>query len=272
MGHALSECNDFLQKQRQVCMFLSKAQVARINVAFQVLGARGVTVLGSSGDGGSHFSFSRFSGGAIADALNEVSCRYQMPVFPTASPYILSVGGTMWGRSPEEPKAWTGYGGGSGGGFSWQFDMPKHQTEIVGAYLNATTGLPPKESYNRQGRAYPDLSAVGVMGTSQSCPIMAGIFAMIIDHRLNAGLKPLGFPGPRLWLTAHRFPGEAFQDVPEGNSKTSCDNGFPSTTGWNPNTGWGRPIWAGMLKHFGSDSMLSAFSQAVEHVPAALVI
>jgi hypothetical protein len=42
-----SECHDYMQKQRQICLYASEAQQARINVAFQMMGARGVTVLGA---------------------------------------------------------------------------------------------------------------------------------------------------------------------------------------------------------------------------------
>ena len=36
--------------------------------------------------------------------------------------------------------------------------------------------------------------------------------------------------------------------------KTSCDNGFPSKAdSWDPNTGLGRPVWAGMKKYLASD-------------------
>lgn len=267
-GHSRGECEAFLQKQRQVCMFLSSAQVARINTAFQILGVRGVTVFGSSGDGGSHFSFGKFPGGsAMAQALNEISCKYQMPVFPTSSPYIVSVGGTMWADSTgKHPVTWAGFGGGSGSGFSWQFSRPSHQTKSVEAYLNLTAGLPPASSFNRNGRAFPDFSAVAVEGTSQSCPIAAGIFSLLIDQRLNAGLPPLGFLAPRLWQVAEEHPGEALQDVPVGNSRTSCSNGFPSIRGgWDPNTGFGRPIWAGLVKHFASDAHLGAAAAEEQH-------
>lgn len=255
-GYSSEECNNFLQDQRQVCMFLSNDQSARINVAFQVLGVRGVSVFGSSGDGGSHFSFSRFSGGALADVLNDISCQFQMPVFPTSSPYIVSVGGTMWDRDSSHPVTWSGFGGGSGSGFSIQFPMPDHQKAVVAKYLSSTAGLPPASSYNASARAYPDISAIAVEGTSQSCPIMAGIWSMVIDQRLNAGLPPLGFVAPRIWKNAQQFPGEAWESVNVGNSKTSCDNGFPSTNGWDPNTGWGRPIWKGVVKHFASDASI----------------
>lgn len=253
-----SDCHDFLQQQRQVCMFLSDDQTRRIDMALQVLGTRGVSVFGSSGDGGSHFSFGPFEGeGDVADALNEISCAYQFPVFPTASPYIVSVGGEMWSDGDSShPITWAGFGGGSGGGFSWQFPQPTHQQDGVAAYLSHTDLLPPSSSFNASGRAYPDISGIAVDGTSQSSPLIAGVFSMIVDTRLNAGLDGrLGFLGPRLWKVASEHPGEAFEDIAEGNSKTSCDTGFASAKGtWDPNTGFGRPIWSGLVKYFASDA------------------
>ena len=134
--------------------------------------------------------------------------------------------------------------------------MPAHQGDAVAAYLATTAGLPPAASFNHSNRAYPDISAVSVEGTSQSSPQIAGIFSMITDHRLNAGLPPLGFLGPRIYQVSKSNPGEAFTDITEGNSKTSCDNGFPATKGWDPVTGFGAPQWDGLLKHFGSDDSL----------------
>merc|ERR1711865_181108 len=111
-------------------MYISTDQTARIDTAFKLLGVRGVSIFGSSGDGGSHFSFGKFSGqpASMARTLNEVSCKFQLPVFPTSSPYVTSVGGTMWGSGGgSHPITWAGFGGGSGGGFSWQYPMPSHQ-------------------------------------------------------------------------------------------------------------------------------------------------
>ena len=253
-GYGRPECEDYLATQRQVCMFLSQAQVDKINTALQVLGARGVTVLGASGDGGSHFSFGAFpSDGGIGDVLNDASCANQVPVFPTASPYVLSVGGEMWRNGDSKfPETWAGYGGGSGGGFSIQFPMPSHQADTVSAYL-AKGGMPPSSSFNAKNRAYPDMAAVGVSGTSQSCPISAGLLALVVDRRLNLGLPPLGYVAPRLYAVATAHPGEAFEDIVGGDSSTSCDNGFPATEGWDANTGFGRPVWEGWVKYFGED-------------------
>lgn len=235
-------------------MFLSRDQVRRIGTGFQLLALRGVSVFGSSGDGGSHFSFERFTGGAIANALNRASCALQLPVFPTTSPYITSVGGEDWSwYNPSRPKAWSG----SGGGFSWEFSAPQHQKKAVADYLKNSQSLPPASSFNASGRAYPDISAVAVEGTSQSSPMVAGIFSLLVDHRLNAGLGPLGFLGPRLYQVMENFPGEAFESISSGNTATTCDNGFPATQGWNPVTGWGRPRWEGLLKHFGADDTIT---------------
>jgi hypothetical protein len=253
MGFTLQACTEYMATQRQVCMFEGAEQSARINTYFMALGLRGVTVMGSSGDGGSHFSFSKFEGGAIAAALNEVSCAHQLPVFPTASPYILSIGAEMWAGSSADPVTWNVnnmYG--SGGGFSLAFPAPAHQQAVVSAYLKKP-GMPPPASFNASNRAYPDVAAVGVEGTSQSCPMMAGIFALLTDMRLNKGLPPLGFVAPRLYQVAALHPGEAFEDITQGNSRTSCDNGFPATAGWDANTGFGRPVWGGMVKHFAAD-------------------
>jgi len=251
-GFSLQECNAFMQEQRQVCMFLTQDQVQRISTGLMVLGVRGISVFGSSGDGGSHFSFGPFEGNPLANALNEISCAFQFPVFPTSSPYIISVGGTAWKNMDiTKPVAWSR----SGGGLSWEFPMPPFQTQVVAKYLASAPDLPPSSSFNASGRAYPDLAAIAYDGTSESCPTVAGLFSLLNDYRANHGLRPLGFVAPRIWEVAQKFPGEAFFDILEGNSRTSCDNGFPCTPGWDPVTGWGSPLWPGLLKHFGSDTI-----------------
>ena len=78
------------------------------------------------------------------------------------------------------------------------------------------------------------------------------MFSMIIDQRLTHGLPPLGFLGPRLWATMQQHPGVAFEDVTTGNTNTSCGNGFHAAVGWDAATGWGRPIWPGMMQLFGT--------------------
>ncbi len=85
-------------------------------------------------------------------------------------------------------------------------------------------------------------------GTSASCPTVAGMFSLVNDARMNAGLPPLGFLAPRLWQIAQLYGDEVFVDVTAGDTKTSCSGGFPAVKGWDPVTGWGQPNWTGILK------------------------
>ena len=289
MNHSWSACEEFLQQQRQVCMFMSPKQGERINHALQVLALRGVSIFGSSGDGGSHFSFERFPDSTqLGKDLNRISCDYGMPVFPTASPYITSVGGEVWqDDDPSQPVAWNR----GGGGFAWAYARPSHQDRAVEKYLSRTSTtttvknrkegkeeetsssssslsssssssssflLPPASSFNASGRGYPDISGVSQDGTSQSAPLVAGIFSLVVDRRLAQGLPSLGFLGPRLYTIMETFSDTLpFQDIVEGTTAFECSMGFEGATGWDPVTGWGRPVWKHLLTHFGSDDGLT---------------
>ncbi|KAL6049457.1 Peptidase S53 domain-containing protein [Balamuthia mandrillaris] len=258
------ECMEYLQQQRQVAMYTGENQMLRMNVEFQKLGLRGVTVFAAAGDGGSHFSFQPFQGGDIAEILNDISCKYNFPTYPSASPYVVSVGGTMLKDDIKRPVHWPA----GGSGFSWRFPRPKYQDEAVTIYLKTMqSSLPPSYSFNSSARAYPDVSAVGenvpmfvqgrkvsTGGTSASTPEIAGIFSIINDYRLNSNLPPLGFVNPRLYKTAKQVPGVLFYDVNEGNSNCSadgscCDTGFPSASGWDPLSGLGSPLFPGLLAY-----------------------
>ena len=55
--HSLDECYNYVQyKQRQVCMFPSAVVADRIEAELAKITLRGVSMVGASGDGGSHFS------------------------------------------------------------------------------------------------------------------------------------------------------------------------------------------------------------------------
>lgn len=260
-GHTQEACHDYMQQQRQVCMYLSTKQAARIDAGLQILGVRGVSIFAASGDGGSHFSFEKFKpliwhdadAQQFADDLNEISCRFQLPTYPASSPYVVAVGGTEWADdSGKNPVACPF----AGAGFSWEFAAPTHQRSAVTSYLASAAGLPASESFNSSGRAYPDIAAIAASGTSESTPTVAGMFSMIIDLRLRHGLPPLGFVAPRIWQIAESNPGAAFDDILVGNTSYGCDNGFPAQVGWDPASGWGRPVWSGMRKFFASDDYL----------------
>ena len=134
---------------------------------------------------------------------------------------------------------------GSGGGFSVYFNQAsaKWQSAAAANYLATTTRgpkFPPAGSYPPQGRATPDLSALGqdyqvflngvvngIGGTSASTPAFAGLVSLLNEARLAADMPPMGFLNP--WLYAHP---NMFRDVTEGNNAIGR-NSRPTTYGWN---------------------------------------
>jgi len=294
-GHTYDACWKYMQTQFQVCMFDSEVVEQRIDAELAKLGLRGVTVTAASGDGASHFAFGPFSGD-IGDSLNEIICtQMNMPVYPTCSPYLLSVGGIQWQSddmygpecSKTKPCAWTD----GGAGFSWQHAQPAYQSATSPAYVKlgekvAPKTMPKASTYNATGRGYPDVAALaqfgiplcdyggcsGSGGTSASAPTVAGMLSLVNDARLNKGLKPLGFVNTKLYKLMEDAStyAECFTDVGiekvgddwDCNTYSSCDGcndgggsgqGFVATKGWDAQTGFGQPKFAGWLKHLGTD-------------------
>ncbi|XP_042300112.1 tripeptidyl-peptidase 1, partial [Sceloporus undulatus] len=155
----------------------------------------------------------------------------------------------------------------SGGGFSNVFPMPKFQVAAVKRFLSTATHLPPSSYYNSTGRAYPDLAALSdnywvvsnriplpwVSGTSASTPVVAGVFALINDRRLQRGLPPLGFLNPVLYRLQDQGHGTALYDVTTGCHLSCLDatvegQGFCATPSWDPVTGWGTPNFPELLR------------------------
>merc|ERR1719478_1613601 len=127
--------------------FCDSTTVKRLSEDVQKLGAMGVTVVIASGDDG--------SGGISRQGSNNGKLS---PSFPASVPYALAVGSTFFdsGLSGEE-MATTQFG--SGGGFSYDYDMPSYQSSAVQAYLakDPKTGT---KTFNQNGRATPDVSAL----------------------------------------------------------------------------------------------------------------
>ena len=135
--------------------------------------------------------------------------------------------------------------------------MPDYQKEVVEAYLKSGNA-PSTSMFNKDGRAYPDVSAfatnfiivddgvsVPVDGTSCSAPTFAGIVSSLNDIRLNKGQKTLGFLNPLLYQT---LMGQGFFDITEGsNGNGFLCKGFEAVKGWDPASGWGSPNF-GLLK------------------------
>ena len=204
------------------------AYAKRVNVEFMKAGARGISLVFSSGDAG-------VGGG-------KHGCARFVPHWPASSPWVTAVGAT------------TGPGGSevcadfSGGGFSEIFDQPKYQADAVSGYLSKR-GLPSSSYYNASGRGYPDVSAQGEgfvtvwnglqitsAGTSASAPTFSGIVSLLNERRLGAGKSGLGFLNPMLYNSA-----SSFNDITSGSNPGCGTQGFPAARGWDPVSGLGTP-------------------------------
>jgi tripeptidyl-peptidase-1 len=122
--------------------------------------------------------------------------------------------------------------------------------------------------YNGVGRGYPDISAVGDAGlvvvagevglsggTSMSAPIVAGMFNLINEQRLQAGKPPVGFVNPTLYAYEEMFNDIVHGDMAsnysgEGQYGLCKGKGFAATRGWDPVTGMGTPKFEEILKIF----------------------
>ncbi|KAJ7618332.1 subtilisin-like protein [Mycena polygramma] len=210
---------------------------------YMALGARGISVIFSSGDGGVRGEHDDFT----VCANNTFD-----PVFPASCPYVTAVGSTQ-GFAPEKAINFTG------GGFSNFFPAPSFQTDAISGFLKT---IPDDFSgtFNKTGRGYPDVSTQGwnfqmvnasevviTGGTSASAPTFASIIALINDRLIAANKPPLGYLNPFLYSNAS----SAFTDITAGhNSGLLCPASsvaFDAAVGWDPLTGHGTPVFADLL-------------------------
>jgi tripeptidyl-peptidase I len=222
------------------------AYARRVNTEFQKIGARGTSILFSSGDGG-------------VSGSQPTNCNQFIPTFPAASPYVTAVGGSSLGMGSGETAA-----GLSAGGFSDYWSRPKYQEEAVAAYFSTapSSALPSKEHYNQTGAGFPDVAALAtnfnivwggssipVDGTSCASPTFSGILSLVNDARLAAGKTSLGYLNTMLYASK----GAWLNDITSGSNPGCGTNGFPAVKGWDPVTGWGTPNFPKMMKALVTD-------------------
>ncbi|KZT02535.1 subtilisin-like protein [Laetiporus sulphureus 93-53] len=202
--------------------------------SYAQLGARGVSLIFASGDGG--VTGIQFNSTMVEGTVF-------VPTFPSGCPYVTSVGATS--GIPVEVTADF-----SSGGFSNIWSRPDYQSSAVSQYLSQL-GTNNSGLFNQSGRAYPDVAAYGeefgviingslhhIYGTSCSAPTFASIVALINDRRLAAGNSTLGFLNPFLYYNAST----AFHDIVSGyNLGFANHSAFYATSGWDPITGLGTP-------------------------------
>jgi len=209
--------------------------------SFAQLGARGVSVIFSSGDGGvgDGNSDPATTTCKTIDGQNKTEF---LPFFPASCPYVTAVGGTV----NVEPEVGVFF---SGGGFSNYFERPAYQEAAVKGYL-ANLGETYAGPFNSTGRAYPDVSAQSmnfsivsggrnglVSGTSAAAPTFAAVISLLNDARVASNLSSLGFLNPFLYSKGV----EGLTDILAGNNPGCGTEGFNASTGWDPVTGLGTP-------------------------------
>jgi tripeptidyl-peptidase-1 len=220
--------------------FCDKTTRDRLSQDVQKLGAMGITVLIASGDDG--------SGGMSRQGSNNGKLS---PSFPASIPYALAVGSTYFVTGTSGPEeATTQFG--SGGGFSYDYDLPSYQSSAVHAYLAQNPEIG-SSKYASNGRASPDVSLLGeqflvevqgqatlVGGTSASTPTWGAIISLLNEECLaaSAGKKTLGFVNPLFYKNP-----DAFNDVTVGSNAIGENqaSGWKCTKAWDAATGLGTP-------------------------------
>lgn len=263
----------------------SQQYVNRVNTEYMKLVLRGVTITVSSGDSGA-------PGRTNLDCYDNSDTVHA--TFPGSSHWVTSVGAT-YVKNSNISRNWTtplckqygcctgndefvtnnnDTGWTAGGGINNYTERTKYaywQDSFVTNYLNS--GVPLPLNFNRNGRAYPDVSVVGhycpvmsagspepVDGTSCSSPIFASLVALLNNHQVENGKPKLGFINPVLYRMAMDNP-EIFKDIDEGNNwsteQTTCperadggsDFGYKATKGFDPVYGLGAPN-IGLMKEW----------------------
>jgi tripeptidyl-peptidase-1 len=213
------------------------------------LGARGLTVVVSSGDDGVANFEARSNKGA---------CGFT-PSFPATATNIVAVGATQGPESGGPEIMCSSKTGGvitSGGGFSTVFTQPSYQASAVSGYMSSGVKLPPSNMYNGAGRGYPDVAVLGynyevviggqvygVSGTSCAAPVFAGMLNLVNNARIKAGKSSLGLVTPALY----QISSSVYNDITQGENNccagttdpVCCTYGFYAASGWDPTTGFG---------------------------------
>ena len=262
--------------------FGSSVALEQLRHAYKAAAQNGVTVLGSSGDGGTaNVKKSPVSGPNGFPLIDHPTVEW-----PASDPLVTGVGGTnlctdatntttrvldnvsppaACQNQPNTEVAWAG----SGGGFSSVFARPPYQASLPAgstAIAAGTRGVPDiaLQSAPRTGQLVflslpPDGNGglrcgttpcstgwYDIGGTSLACPEWAGLIA-IADQIKGHGL---GLINPALYQLASNPATYAkdFYDVTTGKNQTvSSIPGYPATTGWDPVTGLGTPNAANLL-------------------------
>jgi len=238
--------------------FGSTQSLLNLRHAFISAAASGVTVLASSGDGGSANS-------PKTPVKNPSPFPFPTVNWPASDPLVTGVGGTYLCTNAETgttvdstnpPATCQNHPGvreigwiDAGGGFSHIFAKPAYQDTLPAGStsIGSMRGVP-DVAWQASSRTGTLVYATGISpggwfivgGTSCSSPQFAGLVA-IADQ--IAGGHGLGQINPTLYkLASGSNYSTYFYDVTTGNNQADPSiPGYPATTGWDPVTGLGTP-------------------------------
>jgi subtilase family serine protease len=243
------------------------AALLQVRQAFRDAQANGVTVLASSGDGGSRNILKE-------PVKNPALIPYPSVGWPASDPLVTAVGGTYLCTDPAATTARTtdstdppincqSHSGqtevgwiASGGGYSILFPRPAFQNNLPAGstYVGSSVGAPgpnsnmrgvPDVAYQASARTGPlvYLGAFGwffVGGTSCSAPQWAGLVA--IADQISG--SDLGYINPGLYKIGSdptRYAADFF-DITVGNNQLNPSiPGYSASQGWDAVTGLGTP-------------------------------
>ena len=218
--------------------------VNQVNEALKEAALMGITICVAAGDDGS------------SDGINDGHAHCD---FPSSSPYVLAVGGTLLRTGAKRSeRAWkdgdgvrADNGGSTGGGVSTRIPRPAWQASLDIAPVNpGQTGgrIVPDVSANASANTGYFVVASGQQeisgGTSAATPLWAGLVARM-NQQLAASGKRVGYFTPLLYAAA---PGGTVplgkvgcNDIHTGDNITAHVGGFKSGLGFDAVTGWGSP-------------------------------
>jgi subtilase family serine protease len=258
------------------------AALQNLRHAFISAQANHVTVLASSGDGGTTNILKE-------PVKNPAAIPYPSVIWPASDPLVTAVGGTYLctdtttGTSVDSvspPGTCIAHPGvrevgwiDGGGGYSILFPRPAFQNTLPpgSTFVGSSVGAP---GPNSNMRGIPDIalqasSRTGVLiydtnppgsnvhdagwfvigGTSSGSPQWAGLIALADQMAHDLGHGDVGYINPALYQIANNAAQYAldFHDVTVGCNQTTSIPGYCASTGWDAVTGLGSPNAANLL-------------------------
>ncbi len=229
--------------------FPNAKSILNLRSAYKNAAANGVSVLGSSGDGGATGPKTLTAQGFAATFF-----LHRVVSWPATDPLVTAVGGTQMhltstGAHKRPDTVWNdtklfGSPAAGSGGRSIVFGRPSYQNGVAGV-VGSARGVPDismSAAVNGAALVYLDAKAAGgpagfylIGGTSEASPLLAGVVA-IADQYAGHGL---GLLNPALYkMAADHEPG--IVDVTRGNNTvTFPQNGSVHTVrGWRAVKGY----------------------------------